>query len=46
LLWPRIEHQDRATGGVIGKNPKHSPLVLMMEVKEAVPGEDAIEAPA
>jgi hypothetical protein len=45
VLWPCIEHQYRANVSVVGEDREHSPLRTMIEVKEAVPGEDAIEAP-
>ena len=45
VLWPCIEHQYRADGGVVSENSKHSSLVIVIEVKEAVPSENAIESP-
>ena len=45
MLWPRIEHQYRADASVVGENWEHSALVTLTEVKEAILGEDAIEAP-
>jgi hypothetical protein len=42
----RREHQDRARGRVIRKAPEHRALIVEMEVKEAVPGKDRIEAAA
>jgi hypothetical protein len=46
MPWPGIEHQHRADRGVVGENRKHSPLVIVIEMKEAVPRKDGIEVPA
>jgi hypothetical protein len=31
---------------MVGEDSEHPPLVVVIEVKKAVPGEDAVEAPA
>src|SRR5207248_4554255 len=41
-----IEHQHRVGGRVQGEHRKHSALVIMVEVKETVPGQDSVEAAA
>ena len=41
-----VEHQPRARGRMVGEDSEHPPLVVVIEVKKAVPGEDAVEAPA
>lgn len=45
VLRARIEHQEGAVAGVSGKDSEHMPLVGMIEMKVAVPGENAVEAP-
>jgi hypothetical protein len=45
MLRPRIEHQYRAVGRVVGEDREHAPLVIMIEVKKTIPSENAIEAP-
>ena len=38
-----IEHQDRRRGAVRGEHLEHETLIVRLEVKEAVPGQDAVE---
>ena len=42
-LWTGIEHQDSVRGSMPCKHVEHLSLIAMVEMKEAVPGEDAIE---
>ena len=46
VLRPRVEHQYRAGGSMVGEDREHPPLVIMTKVKKAVPREDAVEAAA
>jgi hypothetical protein len=41
-----IEHQHRADGRVLREHRKHSALVIVVQMKKTVPGQDAIEAAA
>jgi hypothetical protein len=45
MLQSRIKHEHSTDGSVVRKNPKHLALVIVIEVKEAVPGQDTIKAP-
>jgi hypothetical protein len=42
-LWTGIEHQDRTRGSMRSKHVEHLPLIAMVEMKKAVPGEDTLE---
>ena len=46
VLRSGVEHQPSILGGVVGEDTEHPPLVVIVEVKKAVPGEDAVEASA
>jgi hypothetical protein len=46
VRWSARELQCRTRGGVPAKDREHPPLVVMVEMKEAVPGEEAIEGAA
>ncbi|WP_249141517.1 hypothetical protein [Bradyrhizobium liaoningense] len=40
-----VEHQPGTAGRVVGEDSEHPPLVVRVEVKEAIPSKDAVEAP-
>jgi hypothetical protein len=40
---PACEHQSRARRSMSPKDRKHAPLTVMIQVEEAVPGEDSVE---
>lgn len=46
VLRASVEHQPRTPEGAVGEDREHPPLVVIIEVKKAVPGEDGVEAPA
>jgi hypothetical protein len=39
-----VEHQHRTGGCVLREHSEHSPLIIVVEVKETVPSQDAVEA--
>lgn len=39
----RREAERRAGGGMIGEAGEHGPLIVLIQVKEAVPGENSVE---
>jgi hypothetical protein len=41
-----IEHQHRAAECVLREDPEHSPLLIVVEVKETVPRQDTVESPS
>ena len=41
--WAACEHEDGARGGMYSENGEHAALIVVAEMEEAVPGEDAIE---
>jgi hypothetical protein len=43
VTWPAIEHQHAGRGRVSGEHVEHPTLVIVREVKEAVPGEHTIK---
>jgi hypothetical protein len=43
MRWPCVEHQQRVVSRMLRKDREHLPLVIVVEVKETVPTEDAIE---
>ena len=45
MLRSCVEHQPRSGGCVVGEYSEHSALVIVAEVKETVPSQDAAEAP-
>jgi hypothetical protein len=41
-----IEHQNSGGRRVYLKNPKHEPLIIVLEMKEAIPSQYSVKSPA
>jgi hypothetical protein len=46
MFRPGVEHQQRAIGCMLREHRKHAALIAGVQVKETVPGKNAVEATA